>query len=129
MAKKWLWIGRVLTWLPCLFLLTGGVNMMFIRSADLRTGFAKFGYPENVIPWLGAAVFIGALLCLIPRTAVLGAIVMTGYLGGAIATHVRMNDPTFWSPLLVGIVLWLGLYLQDERVRSLLPVRRAAETT
>lgn len=64
------------------------------------------------------------MLYLIPRTCVLGAILLTGYLGGAVATHVRVNDPTMIVPMVVGIPIWLGLFLRDERLRALLPVRR-----
>jgi hypothetical protein len=63
------------------------------------------------------------VLYLIPRTAVLGAIVLTGYLGGAVATHVRVSDPTFVAPLILGILIWLGVFLRDERLCALVPLR------
>ena len=65
-----------------------------------------------------------AILYLVPQTAVLGAILLTGYLGGAPATHVRINDPTWVVPVVTGVLLWLGLYLRDEKLRALVPLRR-----
>jgi len=65
-----------------------------------------------------------AILYLIPRTAVLGAILVTGYLGGAVATHARVGDPAFITPALLGVIAWLGLFLRDRRVRALIPLRR-----
>jgi hypothetical protein len=124
MSTKITWTGRLLCWAAGLFMLTSGINLMFVRSADMRAGFANFGIPEDVIFGIGAAAFVSALLYLIPRTAVLGAVLLTGYLGGAVATHVRIHDPVLVAPLIVGILIWLGLYLQDERLRTLLPLRR-----
>jgi hypothetical protein len=123
MSKKWIWTGRVITAITGVFVLTSGLNLLFIRSADVREGFAKFGFSENAMTAIGAAAFLASLLYLIPRTAVLGAILMTGYMGGAIATHVRVNDPTFVAPLVIGILVWLGLFLREERLGSLLPLR------
>jgi len=124
MSKKLAWTGRALSWLTGLFVLTSGLNVLFFRSDDLREGFAKFGYPENVMPTIGVCAFGAALLYLIPRTSILGAILLTGYLGGAVATHVRVNDPAFIAPLVVGMLVWLGLFLRQEPIRSLLPLQR-----
>ena len=124
MASKTVWTGRVLSWLSGVFILTSGLNVLFVRSEDLRKGFESFGYPEAAMPIIGVAAFLSSALYLIPRTAVLGAILMTAYLGGAVATHVRILDPTGFVAPVVGIIVWLGLYLQDERLRALLPLRR-----
>jgi hypothetical protein len=105
-------------------MLTSGINVGVVRSEDVRTGFAAFGYSEDVMLGIGAAALVGSVLYFIPRTAVLGAILLTGYLGGAVATHVRIHDPVFPAPIVVGILLWLGLYLQDERLRALVPLRK-----
>ena len=123
MSNKLIWTGHILSGLTGIFMLTSGLNVAFVRSADVVQGFAKFGYPEDVMVPIGLAALVGSLLYLIPRTAVLGAIVLTGYLGGAVATHVRINDPTFFAPLAVGILIWLGLFLRDEKLRALLPLR------
>ena len=105
-------------------MLTSGINVLFVRSADLRAGFAQFGYPESAMPIIGVAAFVSALLYLIPRTSVLGAILLTAYLGGAVATHVRISDPTGFVAPVVGILVWLGLFIKDERLRSLVPITR-----
>lgn len=83
----------------------------------------KFGYPPGSIAVLGAVELASALLFVIPRTSVLGAILVTGYLGGAVATHVRAGDG-FIAPLLLGVVAWGGLFLRDGRLRALLPFRK-----
>ena len=123
MSKKTIWTGRVISWLVGLFVLTSGLNLMFIRSSDLREGFAKFGYAESAMTPIGIAAFGASLLYLIPRTSILGAILLTGYLGGAVATHTRINDPSLIAPLVVGMLAWLGLWLRIEALRSLLPLR------
>ena len=87
----------------------------------------KIGYPVDVIRPLGLICLVSTILYAIPRTAVLGAILLTGYLGGAIASKVRIEDPLFSSVLFgvyFGLLVWGGLYLRDERLRSLLPLRR-----
>ena len=88
---------------------------------------AQMGYPEGMIQPLGVVVLICVILYLIPNTAVLGAILLTGYLGGAVATHVRAGDPLFshvLAPVYFAILLWGGLYLRYERVRALVPFRK-----
>lgn len=123
MSKKWTWTGRVLSWLSGLFVLTSGLNLLFVHSPDLLENFVRFGYPEKMMPAVGMAALVASLLYLIPMSSVLGALLLTGYLGGAIATHVRISDPTFLVPLMVGILAWLGLFLREERLRVLLPLR------
>ena len=122
-SNKMNWTGRVLSGVTGVFMLTSGINLAFVRSADVLKGFAQFGYPDYTILLIGIAALVGSVLYLVPRTAVLGAIVLTGYLGGAVATHVRVSDPTFVAPLIVGILIWVGLFLRDERLRALLPLR------
>src|SRR5947207_7807835 len=103
MSKASLWTGRILNWLVGLFMLTSGINGIFVRSPEMRAGFAKFGYQESMMTGIGVAALVSALLYLIPQTSVLGAILLTGYLGGAVATHVRISDPTFVVPTAVGV--------------------------
>ncbi|MEO5922466.1 MAG: DoxX family protein [Bryobacteraceae bacterium] len=125
MSKKMIWTGRILSWATGFFMFTSGINLMFIRSAEMAAGFATFGIPEDVIFGIGASALVSSILYFIPRTAVLGAILLTGYLGGAVATHVRIHDPLMFAPLTVGILIWLGLWLRDEQLRALIPLRRS----
>jgi DoxX-like family len=110
------------------FMLMDG-TMKLLRVAAVTEGTAKLGYPASSILPLGIVVLICTALYLVPRTAVLGAILLTGYLGGAVATHVRVGDPLFSHvlfPTYLGAMFWLGLYLRDTRVRALVPFRTAA---
>jgi DoxX-like family len=92
--------------------------------AEIVTGY---GYPESAIPLIVLAECALVVLYLVPQTSVLGAIVMTGYLGGAVATHLRIADTARAAiPLVVGILAWGGLYLRDSRIRQLVPFRRSA---
>ena len=118
--KSSLWAGRILSALPVLFLLLDGV-MKLVKPAFVVEATVQLGWPESVIVALGVVLIACTILYLIPRTAVLGAILLTGYLGGAVATHVRVGGPLFsiLMPIILGAMLWGGLYLRDERVRSL----------
>jgi hypothetical protein len=120
-----LWAGRIISTLPGLFLLIDGI-MKLVKPPIVVETTVKLGYPERVILRLGVVLLACTILYLIPRTAVLGAILLTGYLGGAIATHVRAGDAFFSIifPLILGAMLWGGLYLRNERLRSLVPVAR-----
>ncbi|MEA2695210.1 MAG: hypothetical protein QOJ16_4597 [Acidobacteriota bacterium] len=122
-SKGRLWAGRIMSGLPALLLLFGGV-MDLVKPPSVVEGTLKMGYPENVIFGLGITVLACTILYLIPRTAVLGAILLTGYLGGAVATHVRVNDlRSVPIPVLVAALLWGGLWLRDSRLRALIPLR------
>jgi hypothetical protein len=96
--------------------------MKFVKPDDVVKGFAHLGWPENLAVGLGILEIACTVIYVIPRTAVLGAILLTGYLGGAIATHVRIGDP-FYVPIILGVLVWGGLYLRDARLRALLPLR------
>ncbi len=123
-ATGGLWAGRVVNWLIALFLLLDGVAKLF-KPAPVVEGTVKLGYSESVIIPLGIVLIACTILYLLPRTAVLGAILLTGYLGGAVATHVRVGDGAFGVIFAAafGVLLWLGLYLRDQRLRELLPFR------
>jgi hypothetical protein len=109
--------------LPALLLLVGGV-MDLIKPPSVVEGTVKMGYPESVILGLGIVVLLSTILYLIPRTSILGAILLTGYLGGAVATHVRVSDfRSIPFPVLFAVLLWGGLYLRESRLRALLPLR------
>jgi hypothetical protein len=120
-----LWTGRIMSALPALFLVMDAV-MKLMKPEFVVKATVQLGYPENVIFGLGIVVLVCVILYVIPRTAVLGAILLTGYLGGAVATHVRVGDPLFSHalfPVYVAILLWGGLYLREERLRALIPLR------
>ncbi len=114
------WAGRIISALPVLFLLLDGV-MKLVKPPFVVEATVQLGYRESVIVGLGVVLVACTIIYLIPRTAVLGAILLTGYLGGAVATHVRVGGPLFSiiMPVILGAMLWGGLYLRDERVRSL----------
>jgi len=120
-----LWAGRIISTLPALFLLIDGI-MKLLKPAVVVDATIKLGYSENVIVAIGVVLLACTIIYLIPRTAVLGAILLTGYLGGAIATHVRVGNPlfTFIFPGILGAMLWGGLYLRNERLRSIIPFAR-----
>jgi hypothetical protein len=124
-SKKMVWVGRVMSGLPALFLLFDGV-MKLVKPAPVVEATVQLGYPESVILGLGIVLLACTVLYLIPRTAVLGAIMLTGYLGGAVATHVRVEEGLFpiAFPVVFGALLWGGLCLRDARLRSLIPWRR-----
>lgn len=116
------WTGRVLSYLPCLLLVFSGV-MKFSSSPDLAKGMDALGIPLALAPKLGVLELVCTALYLIPRTSMLGAILLTGYLGGATAIHVRVGDP-FIMTVLLGVALWGGLFLREPRLRALIPLRR-----
>ena len=98
-----------------------------MKPAPVVEGTVQLGYPESVLLGLGIVLLTCTVLYMIPRTAILGAILLTGYLGGAIATHVRVGSPLFSHtlfPVYVALLIWGGLYLRDDRLRSLIPLRR-----
>jgi hypothetical protein len=120
-SKKVLWAGRIMSALPVLLLLFSGV-MKLMKPAPVVEGFVHLGYPESLALGLGIVELACAVVYAIPRTAVLGAILLTGYLGGATATHLRIGEPII-MPIVLGILVWGGLYLRDDRLRALLPLR------
>ena len=125
-SKRRLWTGRIMSALPALFLLVDGVGKL-VKPAPVVQGTVQLGYPESVLLGLGIVLLSCTVLYVIPRTAVLGAILLTGYLGGAVATHVRVGSPLFSHilfPVYVAVLIWGGLYLRDEGLRALIPLRR-----
>jgi hypothetical protein len=121
-SKKKLWAGRVLSGLSVLFLLVDSV-MKIMRAQVSVEGTVQLGYPESTVVGIGVVLLVCTLLYVIPQTAILGAVLLTGYLGGAVATQVRVNNPIFSHvlfPVYVGVMVWGGLYLRDPRVRALI---------
>ena len=98
------------------------VRLLLTKRADMVKDMGKHGYAERVVVPLIIVQVVCALLYVIPQTAVLGAVLITGWLGGAVATHVIAGERWFF-PVIFGIVVWLGLFLRDRRVRALLPLR------
>jgi hypothetical protein len=122
-SSKRLWAGRIVSALPALLLLFSGM-MKLLKLPAVMEGMAHYGYPEHLILGVGVLEVGCTIVYLMPRTAVLGAILMTAYLGGATATNVRVGDPSFIGPVLAGVFVWAGLYLRDERLSALIPARR-----
>ena len=119
-SRRAVWVGRGLTALAAAFLaFDASVKVLALPIAADAT--AKLGWPVEVVPTIGAVQIICLVAYLIPRTAPLGAILWTGYLGGAVATHVRVGNPMFETifPIIVATILWTGLWLRDRRVRGL----------
>ncbi|MCU1310132.1 MAG: rane protein [Candidatus Angelobacter sp.] len=124
-SKKMIWVGRVLSAIAILFLLFDSV-IKLMKIAPVLAAFVKLGYPADVVRGIGILLLVCVALYAIPRTSILGAILLTGYLGGAVATHVRIGDPLFSHalfPTYVGLLIWAGIFLRDERVRALVPLR------
>jgi hypothetical protein len=124
-STRRLWTGRILSGLGALFMAFDG-TIHVLRIAPVVEAFGQLGYPLGVSATLGFIELICVALYLLPRTSVLGAVLLTGYLGGAIATQVRVGAPLFSTtlfPVYVALLLWGGLYLRDERVSSLIPLR------
>jgi DoxX-like protein len=114
------WTGWVITALVGAFLLVDG-GARVAGFAPYIEGMTKFGYPVSLAVPIGMTLVVSTLLMLTPRAAVLGCILVTGYLGGAVATQVRAQDPWFLFPVGLGVLAWLGLYLRDPRLQALLP--------
>jgi len=120
------WAGVVLTVLAVLFMLFDSVIHLMVIPPVVES-FTQLGYPVSTARALGVIELVCIALYLIPRTSVLGAVLLTGYLGGAVATNLRVGSPLFSHtlfPVYVGVLAWGGLFLRDERVRALIPVRR-----
>lgn len=123
-GKGALWAGRILSGLMAAFLfLDAGMKLALAKPAV--EGSAKLGFTPSSLVGMGAALALGTLLYLVPRTAVLGAIIVTGYLGGAVAINVQTHQPAFniSFPVIIGVLTWLGLWLRDLRLRALTPIR------
>ncbi len=123
-SKGRLWAGRIIGGLPALFLLVDAVMKLF-KPPFVVDATVKLGYPESVIIGLGVVLLASTILYLVPKTSILGAILLTGYLGGAVATHVRVGEGWFsiLFPVIFGALIWAGLWLRDDRLQKLIPLR------
>jgi hypothetical protein len=121
-SKKLLWAGRIISALVVLFLLFDA-TVKLLKLPVAVEGTTRLGYPASVVFPLGIVLLACVALYVIPRTSVLGAILLTGYLGGATATNVRVQNPWILFPVVLGVLAWAGLFLRDERLRRLIPLR------
>ena len=121
-TPKWMfWLGHVLS-LLCAAMLVMSAYMKFTKGEQLVEGFTKFGWPLDMAFWLGIVELFCVAIYLIPQTSILGAILLTGYLGGAVATHLRIQD-NFIPPVVAGVLVWAALWLRCGRLRAILPLR------
>ncbi len=123
-SKGMRWIGYVLSAVPILFTTVGGMVFLFLTPDKVSEGMVKYGYPASAAKPILIAEILCGLIYAIPQTAALGAVLLTAYLGGAVATHVHASEP-FFFPIIFGALVWLGLWLRDARFRALLPLRKA----
>ncbi len=121
-GKAQLWAGRVLSGL-LVFALGGSGSMKLMGKPEMAQMMTeKFGFKPEMLPRLGMLELLCVVLYAVPQTSVFGALLMTGYLGGAVCTHVRVGEP-FVAPLILGVMVWVGLFLREPRLRALLPLR------
>jgi len=121
-SKKNIWTGRIMSGLVVVFL-SVDASLKVLKNQLAVEGDARLGYPENTVVGIGILLLLCTLLYAIPRTAILGAILLTGYLGGAVATHVRVGNPWLGYvllPVYIGVLAWGGLFLRDPRIRTFL---------
>lgn len=121
--KPPLWTGRILSILAVLFMLFDSAGHLF-KPAPVAQAFVQLGFPLHLSVCLGIIQLLCTILYIIPRTAVLGAVLLTGYLGGAVAIHMRVGNPLFECtfPILIGVLFWAGLFLRDHRLRAIFPI-------
>jgi len=123
-SKKLTWTGRVISILvSAMFIFSA--SFKFFDSPQLKEGFAHLGLRDRMAKPLGILELSCVVIYLIPQTAVIGAILLTGYLGGAICTHWRVGDPVY-THIVLGILIWLGLWLREDRLKPLMPLRGSA---
>lgn len=124
-SKKMYWVGWVMSVLP-IPMLAMSFTFKITKAVPAVEGFSKMGYPAGALVPLGIVEMLCTVLYLVPQTSVLGAILLTGYLGGAVDVHVRNGDPVAQvaTPVILGILVWGGLFLRDSRIRALVPFRK-----
>ncbi|HTW58153.1 MAG TPA: DoxX family protein [Terriglobales bacterium] len=125
-SKGMLWTGRIMSAIPILLTAFASV-LKLINSPSVVEGTVRLGYSQALIRPVGAIEMACIIVYAIPRTSVLGAILFTGLFGGATATLVRVGDPSFPFPIILGMMVWGGLFFRDPRVRALIPLRSPAE--
>jgi len=120
-SKKSLWAGRIISTLVVLFLLFDAVAKL-MKIAPVLQAFTQLGFSTSLAVPIGAVLLVCTILYMIPPTAILGAILLTAYLGGATVTHLRAGQP-FYFPIIFGVLVWGGLYLREDRLHALIPLR------
>jgi sorbitol-specific phosphotransferase system component IIC len=115
------WTGWVVTVLPSLLLVFSAI-MKFVGPPEVKEGFTKAGWNTNLLVPLGITELVCTVLYLVPQTSTLGAVLLTGYMGGAICHHLRLGEPIVVQ-VVFGMVIWLGLFLREPRLRAILPLR------
>ena len=119
--KRWLpWVGRAISALPAALILFSA-SLKITSSPLMVDGLGKAGFSPGLVTAIGVLELACLAIYLVPPTAVLGALLLTGYLGGAVVTHLRVGQP-FAMPVVIGVLVWAGLYLRDARVRAILPL-------
>jgi len=124
-SKTMLWAGRIISTLVVLFLLFDSL-IKVMKLPPAIEGTTRLGYPESLVFGLGLLELICVVLYVIPRTSIFGAILLTGYLGGAVATNLRAGNPLFTYilvPVYFGVLIWAGLFFRDSQLRALIPLR------
>jgi DoxX-like family len=123
-SRKRLWAGRVISGIVILFLLFDAI-VKLMKVAPVLEASARLGYPPSLAVGIGALLLACVIVYLIPRTSVLGAVLLTGYLGGATAAQVRIGAPLFETlfPVIFGVLVWAGVFLREDRLRTLIPLR------
>jgi hypothetical protein len=124
-SKRSLWTGRVISGLVVLFMVFDGVTKV-IKEPHVMAASVQLGFAASTVVWIGAVALVCTAIYVIPRTSILGAILLTGYLGGAVATNVHAGTVLFNTlfPAIFCALVWAGIYLRDERLQALIPLRR-----
>ncbi len=124
-GKGALWTGRIITGVIVLFLLMDAL-MKVVESGPAMEGSVQLGWPSTAVQGIGIVLLLATILYVIPRTSILGAIILTGYLGGATAVMLRAMQPghPYLFPVVFGVLVWAGLFLRDEKLRTMIPLRK-----
>jgi DoxX-like family len=124
-SKTWIWAGRIVSTLVVLFSVFDGITKV-IKEPHVIAASAEFGFSPNEIVLIGALMLACTILYAIPRTAILGAVLLTGYLGGAVVSNIRVGHPVFECifPVIYGVLAWGGIFVREPRVRELIPFRK-----
>lgn len=122
-SKSRLWTSRIMSGLVILFMLFDGIYKLMPPDEIVKASIDELGYAEHHLPIMGILALLATVIYIIPATSVLGAVLLTGYFGGAIATHVRVDNPLFSHilfPVYLAVLMWGGIWLRDQRVRKML---------
>ena len=124
-SKKKLWTGRIMSIIVILFLLFDGITKLIVVEEAVN-GTVQLGYPESTVQVIGLILLVCLIIYIVPRTSVFGAILLTGFLGGAVATQLRIGNPLFSNilfPVYLGILLWGGIFLRDNKLKGIISLK------